>query len=66
MIVCVIDGVVEFSRLWKECSDFTIIPSRENALSIGHELDGVALEAWNFDSEKFLSSLGIPNTDIVS
>ena len=65
MVVCVVDGVEEFARLGEEGSDLSVVPSREDALSIGHEFDAVALEAWNLNSEEFLSALGVPDTDVI-
>ena len=65
MVVSVVDGIEKFSRLWKEGSDLAIIPSRKNALSISHELHGVAFKTWNLNSEEFLSRLCIPDTDVI-
>ena len=65
MVMSIIDCVEEFSRLWEESSNLAIIPSRNNALSISHKFDTVTFKAWNFNSKELLSSLSIPNTDIV-
>jgi len=65
VVVGVVDGVVQLSRLWKEGSDLAIVPTRDDALTIWVELDRVALEAWNLNSEELLSSLGVPDTDVV-
>ena len=65
MIVCIVDGIEEFARLGEESSDLSVVPTGEDALSIGHELDAVAFKSWNFNSEELLSALGIPDTDIV-
>ena len=49
----------------QEGSDLTITPTREDGLTIGLEENAVALEAWNLNSEKFLSSLCVPHSNIV-
>ena len=65
MIVRVIDGEEEFSRLWQESSYLAVIPSRENALAVLGEEEAVALEARNLDSQELLPCLGVPHSDIV-
>ena len=65
VIVRVIDGVQQTARLRQERPDLAIAPSREDAASIVHEFDSVALEAWNLNSEQLLSGLGVPDTDVV-
>ena len=66
VIVRVIDGVEETTRLREESSDLSITPSRENTLSISHEFHTEALEPWDFDTEELLSCGGIPDTNIVN
>lgn len=51
--------------MWQEGSDLTVIPTRENGLSIRLEEHAIALKAWNLDSEELLSGLGVPNSDVV-
>ena len=65
VVVCVVDGVQQTARLRQESPDLAIAPSREDAASVVHELDSVALEAWHLNSEKLLSSLGVPDTNVV-
>ena len=65
MVVSVVDSVEELSGLWQEGSDLAITPTRQNALAVSHELNCVAFKAWYFNSKQFLTSVGIPDTDIV-
>jgi hypothetical protein len=65
VVMCVVDGKEKFSWLWKERSDLTITPSWKNWFSISCEENAVALKSWNLDSKKFLSSLGVPNSNII-
>jgi len=65
VIVRVVDGVEKAARLWSEGTDLTVAPTREDRAAVAHKLDGEALKTWNFDSEEFLSGVGVPNTDIV-
>ena len=65
VVVSVVDGVIEFAGLGQEGSDLSVGPSGEDALSICHEMDGVALESWHFDTEKLLTSRTVPDTDVV-
>jgi len=65
VVVSIVDSVEELSGLWQEGSDLAIAPTRQDALAVSHELNGVAFKAWNFDSQQFLASVGIPDTDIV-
>lgn len=65
VVVGVVDGVQEFARLGEEGADLTVVPSGNNALSVGHELDGVALKSGNLNSEKLLTSRGVPHADVV-
>ena len=65
VVVSVVDGIEKLARLWQESPDLSVVPAREDRLSIGHEFDGVALESWNLDSEELLSGLGVPNADVV-
>ena len=61
----IINSVQQTSRLRKEGTDLTIVPSRENRATIVHKSDSVALETWNLDTEKLLSSFGVPYTNII-
>ena len=45
MVVSVVDSVEELSGLWQEGSDLAITPTRQNALAVSHELNGVAFKA---------------------
>jgi hypothetical protein len=65
VVVCVVDCVEELSRLGQEGSDLTIIPTGDDGLSITGEVDTVAVEAWNLNSEEFLSSLGVPDSNVI-
>lgn len=65
VVVSVVDSEKKLSRLWQEGSDFTVRPSTENALSVVLESDGVALEAWNLNSQEFLSALGVPHSNVI-
>jgi hypothetical protein len=57
VIVSIIDGVKEFSRLRQESSDLTIIPSRKNSLSVMCEEDAEAFKSGHLNSQKLLSRL---------
>ena len=65
MVMGVIDGEQELSRLWEERSDFTIVPTREDRFTISGEEDAVALKSGNLDSEELLSGLGVPYSNVV-
>lgn len=65
VVMGVVNGVQETTRLWEESSDLSITPSRENTLSISHKLDAVAFKAWDLNTEKLLSGLGIPHTNVI-
>ena len=65
MVVGIIDDIVEFSRLREEGSNLSVVPTTDNVLSIGKEVDGVTLKSWHLNSEQLLSRRRIPNSDIV-
>ena len=65
MVVSIVNGVQKFSRLRKERSDFTIVPTREDRFTVAGEEDTVAFESWDFDSQEFLSSFGVPNSNVI-
>ena len=65
MIMSVINDIQQFTRLRQESSDFTIAPSWNDRFSIVHEEYTVTFEAWNLNSQKFLSILCVPNSDFV-
>ena len=65
MVVGVVYGIEQFSGLWEESSDFSVVPTRKDALAIGGEEDAVAFEAWYLDSQKLLSSLGVPHSNVI-
>jgi hypothetical protein len=65
MVVSIVDSVKEFTRLWEERSDFTIVPTGEDRFTIAREEDAVAFKSWDFDSKKFLSGFGVPDSDVV-
>ena len=65
VVVSIVDGVEEFSRLRQESSDLAIIPSRKNRLSIMSKEDAEAFKSGNLNSQKFLSGLGIPDTNVI-
>ena len=50
----------------QESADLAIIPTGEDATSIVHELNAVALKAWHLDTEKLLAAGSIPDTDVVN
>ena len=50
VIMGIVDGEEQFTWLWEESSNLTIIPTREDAFAIGRELDAEALESRNFNS----------------
>lgn len=51
--------------MWQEGSDLSIVPTREDGLSIRLEEHAVAFKAWHLNSEELLSSLGVPHSDVV-
>lgn len=65
VVVGIVDGVEESTRLWQEGSDLTVVPSREDSFTISLEENAVALEAWNLNSQQLLSGLGVPHSDVV-
>ena len=65
VIVSIVDGVEEFTRLRQESSDLTVIPSRKNRLSIMGEEDAEAFKSGNLNSQKLLSGLSIPDTNVI-
>ena len=65
VVVSIVDSEEEFTGLRKERSDLTIVPSGENGFTITREEDAVAFKSWDFDSEKLLSGLGVPDSDVV-
>ena len=65
MVVRVVDGVEKLAGLGKESTDLTVVPSRNDALSVGHEAGAEALEAGNLNTEKLLARGGVPHTDII-
>jgi len=65
VIMCIIDGKKKLSWLWQEWPNLSIIPAWEDWLSISWEENAVALEAWYFNSEKLLSSLCVPDSNVV-
>lgn len=64
VVVCVVDGVEQLSRLGQESSDFSVVPAGDDALSVAHKENAVALEAWYFNSKQFLASLCVPHADV--
>ena len=65
MIVGVVDGVEELSRLWQEGADLAVAPAAHQRFSVVHELRAVALQARDLNSEQLLSGLRIPDSDVV-
>ena len=65
MIVGVVDGVEELSRLWQEGADLAVAPAAHQRFSVVHELRAVALQAQDLNSEQLLSGLRIPDSDVV-
>lgn len=55
MVVGVVDGVEELSRLGEEGTDLTVVPSRDDALTVGHEAAGVAFKSGNLNTEELLT-----------
>ena len=49
----------------QESTDLTVIPAREDATTVVHELDSVALEAWHFDTEQLLAGGCVPDADVI-
>ena len=66
MVVGIVNSVEELTRLGKESADLAVIPSGDDALAISHEANGVALEAWDLNSEELLTGLHVPHTDVVN
>lgn len=48
-----------------EGTDLSITPTRDDAFTISHERDSVALAVGVVDTEEFSSVLGIPDTDVI-
>lgn len=65
MVVGIVDGIKQLTRLGQEGANLTIIPAGENRLAIAGEEDAVAFKAGNLDSEKLLSGLGVPHADVI-
>lgn len=51
--------------MWEEGSDFTIRPSGKDRLTVVSKEHAVALKPWNFNSQEFLSSFRVPDSNIV-
>lgn len=65
MIMSVINIEEKFTALWKECSDFSIVPSWQDALVIFREVKAIAFESRYFDSQELLSCFGVPDSDVI-
>lgn len=65
VVVRVIDSVEEFSTLGQEGANLTVGPSGNKAFAVVHEASDEALKAGHFDSQKLLSCLGVPYSDII-
>lgn len=65
VVVGIVDGIEQFTRLRQESANLTIVPAGENGLAVVGEEDAVALEAGNLDSEELLSGLGVPHADVI-
>jgi len=65
VVVGVVDSVEELAGLGEESTDLTVVPSRDNSLTVSHERGAVALKSGNFDSEKLLAGVGVPDADVV-
>ena len=65
VVVGVVDGVEELARLGEEGADLAVVPAREDALAVVHELDAEALEAWDLNAQQLLASLHVPHSDVV-
>ena len=61
----VVDSVQKFSRLRKERSDLTVVPTGKDGFTITGEENAVAFKSWDFDSQEFLSGFGVPDSDVV-
>ncbi len=61
----IVDHVHLLSGLWIERTDLSVAPTGDDAFSITHEADGVALAIGVVDSEELCAVLGVPDTDIV-
>jgi len=55
MVVGVVDSVEELSRLGEEGTDLTVVPSRDDAFTVGHEAAGVAFKSGNLNTEELLT-----------
>ena len=65
VVVSVVDGEQQLSRLWEESSDLAIVPAGEDGLSVRLEEHAEALEAWHLNSQELLAGLGVPDSDVV-
>jgi len=65
VIVSIVDSVEELTRLRQESSDLSVVPTGQDGFAIMREEGAEALEAGNLNSQKLLSGLGIPDTDVV-
>jgi hypothetical protein len=65
VIVSIIDCIEEFARLGKEGTDLAIIPSGDDALAVSHKLNREAFKPWDLNSEKLLTCLHVPDTNVV-
>jgi len=65
VVVGVVDGVEKLTGLGEEGTDLTVVPSRNDALTVSHEGTSVALKSGNLNSEELLARAGVPDTDVV-
>lgn len=65
VVVGIVDSVEQLTRLGEEGTDLAIGPTRDNALSVSHEGHSIALESRNLNTEEFLASKGVPDTNVV-
>lgn len=65
VVVGVVDSVEKLSGLGEEGTDLTVVPSRDNALTVSHERGAVALKSGDLNTEELLAGSGVPDTDVV-
>jgi hypothetical protein len=65
VVVGIVDSIEQLTRLGEEGTDLAIGPARDNALTVSHEGHSIALKSRNLNTEEFLASKGVPDTNVV-
>lgn len=65
VVVRVVHGEEQLAGLRQEGTDLAVVPARHDCLTVMSEVDAVAVEAGNLNTEQLLSRLGVPHADVV-